>query len=178
MSKVDIGPIVRDHIGTLVEKPSDRISWVDVVLMYGLPPATGVASGLLGWEISSTGNLIAATSVFAALLFALLVAVLGYASELADRAVATGTSRRLIQRAGILRSLGSNVAYATLMSVIAAAVLVVADQWKTEAGNLPIIWSAIVVGFLFHLGMTFLMVLKRSYRFLRGQIDIAVTGDG
>jgi hypothetical protein len=146
--------------------------------MFGLPLLIGVVSVVRDWQLRSLGNLIGGVSLLAALLFSLLITVLGQASDLADRAVTQGTSRRTVERSAVLRSLGSNVAYAALLAAFSAGLLVLAAQWADEKGLLPVGWSTAAIVALSHLTVTFLMVLKRAYRLLQGQIDIASTGDG
>lgn len=170
-------PIIGDHLRTLVTKPRDEVSCADIALMYGVPLIGGVFVAVFDWRLSASAPLISAVALFAALLFALLVRVLDDSAKLADRSVGEGVSKRILERAGILRSLGANVAYATLACIAAAAVLVVASQFANTDGALSSVWSGASTGVLLHVGLTFLMVLRRAYLWMRAQLVIAETGD-
>src|SRR5437899_10819167 len=82
-TKINATRIVRDHLHTLVHEHSGKISVSDLILFYGIPLITAF---LLVWFKGTFGKtiggvLITSFSVFAALLFNLLLLIYDIVSK-------------------------------------------------------------------------------------------------
>lgn len=161
--KLDVRQIVGDHIRTLVDQRTDRTSTWDLVVFFVLPALLSALIVCAGIRLDDTQTtvLITALSVFAALLFNLLL--------LTHSIVKQPTGERRAPRKRLLREVYANISFAILIAVLAIIVLLAGVLFRGEAIAL---WSSATVYFLV---MTFLLtlflVLKRIHVMLREEFE-------
>jgi hypothetical protein len=155
-TKINVGAIVKDHCATLVHEHNGKPSLVDYFLFYGVPIIAAVLlvffKGVFGKTVG--GILITSFSVFAALLFNLLLLVY----DLVKKPEASNLKRRY------LRQIYSNISY----SILAAIGLIVLLLLYFVALSFPYMKPRIVIAFLVYVLaanfiLTILMVLKRVH---------------
>jgi hypothetical protein len=164
ITKINVAAIVSDHWGTLVHEHNHKPSLVDYLIFYGLPL---VAAGLLVWlkgvfGQAVTGILITSFSVFAALLFNLLLLVY----DLVKR----DTSAKLKLR--FLEQIYNNIAY----SILVAISLIVFLLLNLVALSFPFMQPRLVIAFLVYFLaanfiLTILMVLQRVHALFSKEFD-------
>ncbi|WP_160050523.1 hypothetical protein [Nocardiopsis sp. FR4] len=148
--------VVTDHLNTLVDRRTGRWMTRDYAAFFAFPLGVGVCAFLFEVRIANAQNLIAGVSVFTALLFGLLVHVFG----LGLRVAAERSGEGALRTARMVDQLHANVAYATLLGLVATAgLMALIVAYDQEA--VPRWASAVVIAALVHLFMTLLMVLKR-----------------
>jgi len=154
MSKIDLGPMLGDHLATLKD---DDGKWRrgDLVLFYGLPFAIGIAVWGLGVDIRRTDSLLTALSILVGLLFNLLVLIFDVALKL-GREQATSTRDELVV---LIRQTQANTTYALVLGLgVVTALGVLA---ATGGGDLCHRRGGLLVAALVHFLLTLLMVVKR-----------------
>jgi hypothetical protein len=177
-SKIDPGPIIKAHLGTLVDARTGNRRSADYVEQYALPVvAVGVAV-LLDVRITVEGGaaILAFTGIFAAFMFQLTIQLLDRAATWADDHPPPGpaTSRH----ASLLEELSANAAYAALVSLSATTVsLGLAFSSRLPAdGMLGVLLAAGAVGLLTHLGTTVLLITRRVFLLTQARLLDARTG--
>lgn len=181
LNKVNVAPVVADHYRTLTDhKEAKGVSWGDVLLMVGGPLLVGAVLAIAGFRAYGVAVVASAVSIFAVLMFSLLVVALNMMLDASSTAREQGPSSATRRRAWVAGEFGANVAYAVLVAVITAAV-VVAFAMSIEPDDsgvqvLSPVPTGVVTALLFHLGLTLLMVLKRVFMVLRGEAVAARTG--
>lgn len=189
-AKVDLLPIVRDHYRTLRTQGGSARG--DLILFVGLPiAASGLAVRVGDVRLGEVGNLLTAFAVLAGFLFALLIVVLesaiGMAARAEDQSGATASIRR---RAAFMVEVKANVAYATLIAIVLTSVmawltLAVKPEPSSGGGGLATQptsygagWTFVVIALAIHFMLTLLMIVKRIYRIIGGELRTASTADG
>jgi hypothetical protein len=158
-SKIDVRDIVRDHFATLVDYETGRRSFSDHVLFVVVPLVGSGVLLLLGIDLSETAVnvLITALSIFAGLLFNLLVLL----DSLADRKQApTGDSDARLMMKGIY----ANTAYAVLIALLTLVPLCLFTL--TQNCTVRVVTSGLSYFLIGHFLLTLLMVLKRIHALL------------
>lgn len=155
-TKINVSSIVRDHCGTLVHNHNGKPSLADYFLFFGAPIATAFAlvffKGVFGKTVG--GILITSFSVFAALLFNLLLLVY----DLVKKPSSSDLQRRF------LKQIYSNISY----SILVAISLIVLLLLYFVALSFPYMKPRIAIAFLVYslsanFILTILMVLKRVH---------------
>lgn len=165
--KVNIFRIVKEHFGTLVNVQTKRTNWYDIATFYILPMTLSVS--LYIYSVTPTPSVInivvTSLSIFAALLFNLLVVILAYPN--------TPTPPRVDQnvRVEYIREIYVNIAYAilvALLTIIFCVVLLALEpnqqvqqpDWVNHAYKL----TAMITQFSFlNFILTLFMILKRVH---------------
>jgi hypothetical protein len=166
LDKINISEIVTDHIKTLKAYHSERQSWSDILIFFFVP---AVLAGLLARsreEFSSdfAGLLAAILSVFAALLFNLILLIYDIVSRQEE---ANGSNE---VRHTLLRQIYSNVSFCILVSIFTLLLLLVYSfhfqipAWAHRALAFSIYY---LVGVFL---LTLFMVLKRIHVVLRKEV--------
>ena len=166
MSKINIVNIIGDHTATLKHEHSGKVSVPDFFLFYGLSILLG---GVLVYlEIvpnkDIVGVLVTSFSVFAALLFNLLLLVYDIVRKAND------TEKLPQLKARFLKELYSNIAYAILVSLIVIILLVtfyMADGHKKTQASLGFFLYSLSAHFV----LTLLLILKRVHTLLSKEFD-------
>jgi hypothetical protein len=169
-------PLVREHFRSLRDD-GGKLPRAVVIVNVALPLALGVVALLFGFTLRASAGVIAGVSLLGAGLFGLLVRVFEMSSELANRARADGSAARTSRLAPIVKAFAANVGYASLVSILAAAILVAGDQFSSGE-EMSRLWTALALALLVHLLTTFLLVLRRTYRVLESELQTAETADG
>lgn len=161
LAKINFLQIIRDHLLTLRQYQGDeKLSRGDIFLFFALPGflAIGFYWGLgLSLDSDLVSILITSLSIFAALLFNLLILVYDIITRRKNSP--QQPSKRVMQ---FLREIYANVSYSILVSVLAVVVLLGGlfkslPDWVISCIN---ILSYYLVT---HFVLTLLMILKRVH---------------
>ncbi len=167
-SKPSFRALVKDHFATLVVGDTSKRSLLDFVLLYLVPIIVGVV--LVKFKLifgRSLGYaLIIALSVFAGLLFNVLLWILIIASKTRpENEELSANSRRS------LKEIGSNVAYAVLISLLTiVAILLHFGFLSLNLKSGLHLTSFFVYAMCGNFILTMLLVLKRLYGLLITQL--------
>lgn len=165
VTKINCLPIVKAHILTLVDasQSSDKVFRFDVATFYGIPI---VGASILGYYVVPSDSLInvliTSLSVFAALLFNLLMLVLGVIDK------RKGNQNFIL----LQRETYANIAYAVLISLFTVACLLIPYLFEFSKGsNAQKIYWGVIYFLLINFGLTMAMILKRMHAILVKLID-------
>lgn len=156
VTKINVAEIVKDHCATLVHEHNHKSSLVDYLLFYGLPAVAATLliyfKGIFGQTVS--GILITSYSVFAALLFNLLLLVY----DLVKRDPTSNLKLRF------LKQIYSNISYSILISIVLIMLLLL----QLVTLSFPYMIPRLTIAFLVYLFsanfiLTILMVLQRVH---------------
>jgi hypothetical protein len=156
--KINCLVIIRDHTATLRKQGTNKIRGSDIFLFYIFP---AIISGIVVFFFSELSDalipiLITSLSIFAALLFNLLLLVHGAISRNVT------STRRFPDRTKYLREIFNNISFSILVSVLSIVLLIIYTQFITGC-----ITTAIFTFFIYYLVLVFilalLMVLKRIH---------------
>lgn len=168
-SKIDVRGIIQDHYRTLVDNREvaeggpRRASKGDYFLFLGVPVLAALLLHYLkvGLSDEAVNVLITALSIFAGLLFNLLVLIAG----LADR---SDMPRGPADPRPLLREVYANIAYALLVSLVALIPLCVYAM--VAEGTARIVATIFAYSFIGHFLLTLLMILKRMHALLTDEL--------
>jgi len=158
--KIDIRQIIRDHMLTLYDYGTKKKSWADLALFFGVPVAAAAVFVSLGLLLgsASAGTLITALSIFAGLLFNLLILAHGMLRN------AEGKYR---DEKVLIQEIYSNISYAILVSLLSITVLLgtifPGPRWAAQLGSAVAYF--LIVNFL----LTLFMVLRRVHVLLANE---------
>jgi len=168
-SKINVLGIVQDHILTLKNYRTNKLHYPDIFLFVFLPLAISLLFIYLDFSLNDgmVNALITSFSVFAALLFNLLLLVYGLTEKEVEKVSISN------EKLSILREIHINVSFCILISVITNTILltyflkakscllfninVCSLQWI-----LPLTTYYLSIQFL----LTLFMILKRIYKLL------------
>lgn len=164
-SKIDIGRIVRDHLATLRDDATGQRMKSDYFLFFGLPLV--LASFLLlvldlSQDRGAVGILVTSLSIFAALLFNLLLLIYDVVRKHEPG------SRNL--RDALLSQVYSNISFAILVSILSIILLLAAYfDLNCSFFTLATSFAAYYLVSLFML--TLFMILKRVHILLSNEFE-------
>ena len=165
MKKINVLVIIRDHLATLYDDTTGKISLVDFSTFYILPLVFGfsyyVFPFVLPQEIN--GALIAVFSVFAALLFSAQIALYGLSPKSPKTSEDKVSNDREYQRFKRDRKFFSdvnyNISYLILLSCLSLLTFV-----AMMVVHLPLnVEGAVLVSVVVHFFLTLLMLVKRTH---------------
>lgn len=165
MQKINILIILRDHLSTLTDDNSGKISWLDIGFFYCLPIALGVAFYLhpIALPSSIEGALIAVFSVFGALLFSAQVALYSLSPSAPDECGDPIQNAANIERArkekNFFKDVNYNVSYLILLSCI-FLILFIALMVASASARVE---GAVLTFAVTHFFLSLLMLVKRSH---------------
>ncbi|MCW5979618.1 MAG: hypothetical protein KIT09_16185 [Bryobacteraceae bacterium] len=172
LRKIDITPIVAEHIRTLRDYRTGKVSYFDLALFLGLPLVVGAAaawSGLHLRAIAVTGVL-TASALFVALLLNLLVMVLTYL-----RATKGDPADQLLQlRKTLLSEVAVNLSFCILTAIGLVATALAGlfglgdNNPDLKVGRLS---SSILITGAFALLLGLLMILRRIFFLIRNEFE-------
>src|ERR1041384_1956640 len=146
ISKINVLDIIRDHLQTLVHEHNGQRSMGDYFLFFGLP--TIVAGLLLGFKVVFGSNiggiLITAFSIFAALLFNLLLLVYDIVKK----------TEELLKRR-FLKDIYSNISYAVFISI--ALIILLLAYFVTMTSDKLVIARYVLALFVYILSGNFVL---------------------
>lgn len=165
-TKTSLSGIVVDHLGTLWDARTHRVSALDLVIQFGLPLVLGLGLPLAGFRLVDVGQVIAGLAVLAGFTFGMLVFVFQLRLQVATDPRVVGTNLR-----ELIDELFTNVAYALLVGlacVTLAVVFVSVRQVSSPSPDLVSVLRAVATGVLVattsHFLLTLAMCTKRAYR--------------
>lgn len=157
-SKVNVWGVVRDHLGTLKNLDTERYSLGDILFLFGMPAL--IASGLVWSGVRITDQmvnvLITALSVFAGLLFNLLLLIYDIVQKDQESAPNAKLQRRF------LKEIYANISFCILTSIVAIVVLSVYSFGALVAVAVSVLCFTVYL-LLAVFMLTLLMVLKRVH---------------
>lgn len=176
IAKINLTAILKAHLDTLIDGSTkeSKKSYVDVVVFYAIPAVLSVvgASFLIPSDKSILGILITSLSIFAGLLFNLLVLVM----QIIEKKKGDFVFKN-VQKATY-----ANISYAILISLVTSAVLLIPYFVEPErdpnlynnlinnaVSIIPIearIFWGIVYFLLINFALTMAMILKRMHGIL------------
>lgn len=161
VAKIDLLPIIGAHIKTLRDDSdeSKKVFGQDIISFFVAPLLLGSAVAYFKLPSEALISvLITSLSVFAALLFNLLMLVLGVIEK-------KKSSDKNFQE--LQRETYANIAYAILVSLLGVVFLIVPFFYNgTEITVYHRVFWAFVYSILFNFLLTMAMILKRMHRIL------------
>jgi hypothetical protein len=165
ISKINTADIVRDHLRTLVNEHSGKISVGDYVLFFVLPAIVALLllwlKGVFGPNVG--GILITAFSIFAALLFNLLLLVY----DIVKKTDEISLKRRF------LKQIYSNISYAVFISI--ALIIFLLAYFVSMTSDRLLVPRYVLAFFVYTLSGNFvlsmLMILKRIHILLAHEFE-------
>ena len=170
IGKINVSDIIRDHFRTLVHETDGTPSGGDIVLFFGVPMIAAALllflKGVFGEGIS--GVLITAYSIFAALLFNLLLLVYDIVKK-SDKAASL--------KSRFLKQIYSNISYSVFISI---ALIVILLAYFVSMSSPRLLYIKYGLAFLVYalsanFILTMLMVLKRVHILLSKEFEDPLT---
>ena len=152
--KVNVLPIVKDHLRTLTDARTGRLLWWDLVVFYGIPFALMLITIRFRWTISAIDNILASLALMAGLLFNLLILLFDTAVRIRDDVSELAQHRRRL-----VGEMQANVSYALGVAILASTVLGATSLAGVSKAGLPL--SAIIVPLLSHFVLLLALILRR-----------------
>lgn len=172
-AKIDVTGILRAHYRTYVTADTGKQRWQDHALLSGVPVAIAVACGVGNVQLqpAASAGLLTVAGLLSAFLFGVMLQISQRSMDWADSAPLP--SPETSAHAIYLGELAANSGYASLISIAAAAVFVVASvssDWVLR------ISSVIGMGLAAHMALVLLMVMKRVFSLTQGRLNRVRTG--
>lgn len=167
LDKLDVRQIIRDHVQTLRSHATGEISFGDVSVFILLPVAAGCALALFRpvLTVHVAGALVTSLSIFAALLFNLLLLI----NDLAARNGQAGPQGSL--RRNLLLDLHSNVSFCILIALVTLTALLLDYLHLVGLFWYRFALASVVYSITGMFLVTLLMVLKRIRVILRSEVE-------
>lgn len=165
MKKVNIFIIFVDHLSTLYNDKTGKLSWLDICFFYIVPLFLAVCFYFFPIKLPNgiETALIAVFSVFGALLFSAQIALYGLSPKSPkksdDETTQALEDKRYNNERKFFSDVNFNVSYLILLSCLSLVVfllLLVVDAAKHLEG-------AFIVGIVFHFFLTLIMLIKRTH---------------
>ncbi len=172
--KIEPTRIVIDHLKSLKNAETGKVSAVDYVIFFVVP----VLAGALGWKfICPDNNAYDATLTFFGIFIGLLINIQVALFAILQRKWREGTDERsrpikdekLTTRLRLLKQANSNISYLTLISCLGAA-LALASYAGFSGSGAPAALISFVVA---HFFLTLLMIIKRLHALFAEEYDRA-----
>jgi len=165
--KISIAKIVGDHVNTLKDYGSSKYSKPDIILFFFVPFIISAASVYFGLLLNKdlVGILINVFSIFAGLLFNLLVLLYDVISKISN-SVKSKQSNQL--KINLLEQVFSNISFEILLSLFNVILLAVSTLFNSKIVNSTFSFLIFYLVILFTLSL--LMVLKRVHKLLSDEI--------
>lgn len=164
ITKINIGQIFVGHFDTLRDNTTGNRSLADYFTLYAVPVAIGVVLGYsVPLPLGLNGALVTFLSIFAALLFNLLLLVLDAVRK--EKENQLRNERLLI----LLKQTYSNIAYGVIIALLGVICMLVPYSFE-NLGNHPsahLILGIAVYSLTLHFLFVLAMVLKRMDSILK-----------
>jgi len=163
--KINILPIVRDHLTTLYDANSNRTKLTDILIFYIIPLAAGAIAFTLNFKVKADSYNVSITffGIFLALLLNIQVAIFGIFQRKwdapLDQIKAQEQTKLRIERRKLLSELNTNISYLTVVSSVALVAFLIFYVAELDEGLSP----AVAVILYSHFILTFMMIVKRSH---------------
>lgn len=169
LTKISLQKILADHFQTLRKfGAEDHFSWSDIFGFFALPLLASAIVTFLGLDLSSVDTvLITSFSIFAALLFNLLMLTHGMIID--NKATPRNTNERdaQIKVFDVMHELFANISYSILISI--AVILLVLLSYIKGNGVYQIIIKFLAYFLVGNFIFTLMMVLRRTHSILSFQ---------
>lgn len=164
MNKINVLRLVVDHFNTLRDYQTGRLSISDVAVFFALPlaGASTCAYFRIVFDKDALIAVLTAFSIFAGLLFSLLLLVFSLTDKTEPQSMLYGVRKQLIGE------LYENISFAILVSICVVTLAIVAAAANTARpteGTGPVLTFLLVL-FMSNFILTILMVLKRMHSLL------------
>lgn len=165
MKKIDIIPIIKDHVLTLKDAQTGKMSIVDFFSFYFVPLGAAIFSYSKCQSLDRESYSISITffGIFIALLLNIQMAMFSIYQrkwQSDDDEMSQSVNKFSVEnRRELLSQINSNISY--LIAICCAALVVCLIFYL--ANHLSIFISAVIVWFYTHFILTMLMVVKRSH---------------
>jgi len=178
LNKINVTAIVKDHIATLENYHTGRVHYPDIFLFFIFPLIISLFLVLVNVLLndSMANALITSFSVFAALLFNLLLLIYDISGKSSDDTV---DQRKQESRKEVLRQLYINISFSIFISVVAVVFLIIYFLKIKKCVligfnicSLPPFLSLAVYYISALFILTLLMILKRIYILLSREFDV------
>jgi hypothetical protein len=170
LDKIDITQIVKGHFSTFRDYGTGKVSYSDYILFIAAPLALSLLGIWKGFAFGAmaVNGLLTAFSIFAGLLFNLLLMVLSFLQSTQGSA----TDRTLIIRKNLLREITSNLSFAILVSVLIVIIAVVSlSMLEDDKRPIPLGATFILLFGALNFALTLFMLLKRMYALMQNEFD-------
>jgi hypothetical protein len=163
--KINVAPIVRDHIDSLYDSRTNRVSLFDFALFYGLPIIAAGASYYVGLRLKPDAYNISITffGIFIALILNIQVAMFSIFQRKweypSDKRIASSMADTLADRKKLVIELNANLSYLILICCVALALSVISFIKVGDGEFIPAVMLFLYAHFL----LTLLMVVKRAH---------------
>lgn len=179
-TEIDAKPILKEHVGSLRSLSTGRHSVIDHALLFGIPFALLGLSLYAQYDLNGEARsaLINASAIFLGLLLNLLILMFDQQNKNSDRLRAASAENpaddhrisRLQSFRSLIEQTISNIAFTTLLSILALSLLILHSVLVTRTGNFaphitPVI-SAAALGLWACILATSTMILKRVFNLL------------
>lgn len=172
--KIDISKIVIDHIITLQNARTGKLSVGDLFLFYGIPIILSVAVWYEGVALGNDvfGQSISVFAIFSALLFSVQIALFGiFYNKRADVGGVNKEKREknLQDRKRLIKETNTNISYLIVISCISVTLFLISYAFsyfnKIEPAMATFLYS--------HFMFTLLMIIKRVHALFQREYDVA-----
>jgi hypothetical protein len=173
--KADVTPLVRAHYKTYVHAATGRHRGYDHLQFEGLPIALGVGCGVAGVELpaGASAGLLTVAGLLSAFLFGVTLQASQRALDWADSSPTPGPAASW--HAQFMMQLAANSGYASLVSILASAMFVVASVVSKTS---LVVFTAIGLALALHLALVLFMVMRRVFALTQERLIQAETGAG
>jgi len=171
--KISVLRIITDHLSTLRNSVSNKISATDIIIFFLLPVIVGITGFFSSIKVSKDFCNISVTffGIFVALLLNFQVAAFGIYNRKwgikGDEKLSLTQTKEIEVRRLLLREINSNISYLILISI--GSILLFIFLYTTDTTGR--IAAAISWGIYIHFILTLLMVVKRSHIIFRREYD-------
>jgi hypothetical protein len=158
-SKINISQIAMDHLATLRNERTGRISALDLAIFVLMPFLLALAYYFLGWSLSkdATNLIITGMSIFAGLMINVLVLI--YTVALNTKTESETAEEAVLERR-FLRQIFANISFSISTSVLIVIILGLSFFVGSKSQSAV---SAIAFFLLGNFLLTLLMTLKRLH---------------
>lgn len=170
-SKINILRIIVDHLRTLRDDQRDKFYKGDLILFFVLP----LVLAFLIVKYSSTAlsdfstELAASLSIFAALLFNLLLLIYTFFDRRSDKPSPVDTERKkLRKKIKLLQEIYANISFSIFVSLLAILAIIFAIN---TSGVYEMGFSFVVFAISLNFILTLIMVLKRVHVLLSDEFQ-------
>lgn len=171
--KADPRGIIRAHRRTYIDARTGNPRWQDYAILEALPVAVlvGCIIGDVKLATAASVGLLTVAGLLSAFLFGVMLQISERALDWSDSSPMPGPETSA--HATYLSELAANSGYASLVSIVAAAVFVVSSFTSGWALRIS---SAVGLALAVHLALILFMVMKRVFALTQQRLNRARTG--
>jgi hypothetical protein len=169
LDKINVGPVVADHVKTLRDYRTGKQSITDLLMFFGVPVAAAVAAVWAGIQIrvSAITAILTASALFIGLLPNLLILVLQFLNS------TKGSDAADLQlRKRFMREIATHVSFSFVLSLALAGVATGA-LFSLPRDEKPVatVFTFLLVDGSATLLLTLLMLIRRMYKLVDSEFE-------